>query len=80
VGDVLYSRCGYAVILALCGLHSAAAIEMPRLTPYLEGHYEMQRSEVENQSQQIAFLALRNSYEFLKKEGALLPLHQQVVT
>lgn len=50
-------RSQYAVVLALCGQHTDADIEMRRLKPYIEGASEMQRREIEDQSNYIAHLA-----------------------
>jgi len=67
VNRLIQVRSQYAVILALCGQHKAAVMEMQRLEPYIEGLEYKQRLEIENQSRQIAGLALR----------ALIPRAQQ---
>lgn len=56
VNRLVQVRSQYAVILALCGQHDEAGVEMRRLSPYVEGLTGDQRIEVENQSRYITQL------------------------
>lgn len=50
IGRMVQVRSQYAVILAWCGDHRGAIIEMQRLEPYLEGAQAEQKQEVERQT------------------------------
>jgi len=67
VNRLVQVRSQYAVILALCGQHDDADVEMRRLGPYFDGLTGEQRQEVENQSNYIAQLAYKASKSAIRQ-------------
>ncbi len=61
-------RSQYAVVLALSGFHDDADAEMKRLNPYFDGLNALQRKEIENQSNYIAYLANQASKTEIAKQ------------
>ncbi|WP_296258846.1 MULTISPECIES: SEC-C metal-binding domain-containing protein [unclassified Pseudomonas] len=56
IARMVQVRSQYAVILALAGDHQGSMTEIKRLDPYIEGLSDIQRREVEHQTDYIAFI------------------------